>query len=164
MAEVEDNNVLEEVNKLRKSWEIEDHWILRRDFLLVHKNRFSPEKLLSMAQIFVNVETLKCGYSDAIMEQIKDLTDDIPSLEEFRKRKADLEAGKQFLPPPKKRRSDNSYNSNYNNRGGYGRGGNNYGGGGYNRGGYNQGGYNQGYNNRGGRGQGWSNSSRGRPY
>lgn len=158
--EEDTDNVLEEVNKLRKSWEIEDHWILRRDFLLIHKNRFSPEKLLCMAQIFVNIETLKCGYSEEIMEQIKDLTDDIPSLEEFKKKKADLEAGKQFLPPPKKKRSDTGYGgNNYNNRGGYGRGGNNNYGGGYNRGGYNQG-----FNNRGGRGQRWGNSSRGRPY
>lgn len=146
----------DDIDKLRKPWEIEDHWILRRDFLLIHKKRFSRERLLCMAQIFVNVETLGAGYGAEIMEELKELTDEIPSLEEFRKKKTDLEAGKQFMPPPKKIRTDfnnrnnNNYGSGYNNRGGY-----NYGGG-YN----NRGGYNQGYS----RGGGWSSSGRGRQY
>ena len=160
--------VPEDISKLRKSWEIEDHWILRRDFLLTHKNRLSPERLLCMAQIFVNVETLGTGYGPEIMEELKELTDDIPSLEEFRKKKADLEAGKQFMPPPKKIRTDfnnrnNNYGGGYNNNrnnnnygSGYNNRSNNYGGG-YN----NRGGYNQGYNRGGG---GWSNSGRGRQY
>ena len=47
-----------DVEKLRKSWEIEDHWVLRRDFILTHKNKFSFDRLLCLAQTFVNIEIL----------------------------------------------------------------------------------------------------------
>ena len=47
-----------DVELLRKSWEIEDHWILRRDFILTHKNKFTFDRLLCLAQTFVNIEVL----------------------------------------------------------------------------------------------------------
>ena len=62
--EVEYNSELteEDVDRMRKSWEIEDHWRLRRDFILTHKNKFTLDRLLCLAQTFVNVEVLGNEY------------------------------------------------------------------------------------------------------
>ncbi len=110
----EDTNEFD-VNKYRKSWEIEDHWILRRDFILCHLNKFSFDRLLCLAQTFVNIETLQnelilhiflfiylllnynffsnfIRYDPKLMEQISQLAKDVKSYQEFcRKRKKPLE-------------------------------------------------------------------------
>ena len=46
------------VEKYRKLWEIEDHWILRKEFILAHKDKYDLDRLLCLAQMFVNIETM----------------------------------------------------------------------------------------------------------
>jgi len=35
-----------------------------------HKDRFSEERLICLAQVFVNVQLLRCKYPDELMRQI----------------------------------------------------------------------------------------------
>ena len=103
MLDMEDD---ENVEKLRKTWEIEDHWILRRDFLLTHKKKFPPERLLCLAQLFVNIETLGTQYDEKLMEEVKELAYEVPSLRTFRERQQELMKGERFKPPPKVKKTE----------------------------------------------------------
>lgn len=96
------------VELLRKSWEIEDHWVLRRDFMLAHKDKFPPERLLCLAQIFVNIETLGVGYDEEIMIENKNLGEEVASLAEFRRKKLQLQSEERFKAPA--RAAKNSHN------------------------------------------------------
>lgn len=118
------------VDNLRKSWEIEDHWKLRRDFILTHMNKYPRSRLLCLAQLFVNVETLGNTYAAELMQEIRRLGEDVQALDEFKQRKAEIEAGEQFKPPPKAKQANeaNEYRVNpnfqqqlYGNRSGYNR-------------------------------------------
>ena len=97
--------VCEDIEKLRKPWEIEDHWILRRDFMIANKEFYSYERLQCLAQTFVNVEILGATYDDAIMEEIKIASNRVESLPEFRSKKKELSQEERFKPPPKKAKS-----------------------------------------------------------
>lgn len=49
-----------DVEQYKQEHECEEHWELRRKFLLAHKNRFSEDELVCLAQVFTNVEFLGC--------------------------------------------------------------------------------------------------------
>lgn len=163
---MEDSNHNEDfdVEACRKSWEIEDHWQLRRDFLVAHMGKYPKDRLLCLAQMFVNVETMGNTYEASLMKEIAELAETVEGLTTFRIRKKELDEGNKFKPTPKPKNNNNSYQQN---QGGYNkwqgnnqhhqnnqrsnwqsRGGesNNYRGGGNGGGGYQRGGG----NNRGG--------------
>ena len=96
----------EEIEKLRKPWEIEDHWVLRRDFMLANEDMYSKDRLQCLAQAFVNVEILGTTYDEATMEEIKVASNRVQSLPEFRRKKEELSREERFKPPPKKPRQE----------------------------------------------------------
>lgn len=49
-----------ELEKYRTKFESEEHWNLKREFMEAHKDRFSEERLICLAQVFVNVQLLRC--------------------------------------------------------------------------------------------------------
>lgn len=49
-----------DVEKHKVEHEPDEHWELRRKFLLAHKNKFTEDVLVCLAQVFVNVEVLGC--------------------------------------------------------------------------------------------------------
>lgn len=49
-----------DVNKYRTSFEADDHWELRKAFMLAHKDRFNEDEIVCLAQVFTNVEFLGC--------------------------------------------------------------------------------------------------------
>lgn len=49
-----------DVEKYRTPYEPDDHWELRKAFMLAHKDRFSEDQLVCLAQVFTNVEFLGC--------------------------------------------------------------------------------------------------------
>ncbi|CAG2165438.1 unnamed protein product [Oppiella nova] len=67
----------EEVEGWRKSWEITDHWVLRRDFILTHKAKYPLDRLLCLAQTFVNINVLGNEYDPQIMKLIARLAEDV---------------------------------------------------------------------------------------
>lgn len=51
-----------DVEQHKVEYESDEHWELRRNFLLSHKDKFSEDALVCLAQVFVNVELLGCRY------------------------------------------------------------------------------------------------------
>jgi len=49
-----------DIEKYRVGYESEEHWELRKQFLLKHKNKYPEDKLVCLAQVFYNVEFLGC--------------------------------------------------------------------------------------------------------
>ncbi|KAI1303058.1 hypothetical protein HDE_02359 [Halotydeus destructor] len=125
MSENEDVGIEAEedfdVEAQRKSWEIEDHWELRRDFLKAHKDKFPKNRLLCLAQMFVNVEILGTSYAASLMEEVSELSTDVECLEEFRRKKKELAGDSKFKPAPKVQSHRGGGNS-WNNRQGGGQG------------------------------------------
>lgn len=51
-----------DVEQYKVEYESDEHWELRRKFLLAHKDKFSEDALVCLAQVFVNIELLGCRY------------------------------------------------------------------------------------------------------
>lgn len=51
-----------DVEQFKAEHESDEHWELRRKFLLTHKDKFPEDELLCLAQVFTNVEILGCRY------------------------------------------------------------------------------------------------------
>lgn len=49
-----------DVDKYKLNHESEEHWNLKKKFLVAHKNKFSEDRLLCLAQVFINVQFLEC--------------------------------------------------------------------------------------------------------
>lgn len=49
-----------DVDSYRTDHESNDHWELRKKFMLAHKDKFSEEELVCLAQVFTNIEFLGC--------------------------------------------------------------------------------------------------------
>ena len=48
------------VENHKQEHECDEHWELRRRFLLAHKDKFPEDELVCLAQVFTNVELLGC--------------------------------------------------------------------------------------------------------
>ncbi|XP_076670632.1 NF-kappa-B-repressing factor [Andrena cerasifolii] len=57
--------------------ECDEHWELRRKFLLAHKDKFPEDELVCLAQVFTNVEILGCRYPKETMQLIAELAQGI---------------------------------------------------------------------------------------
>lgn len=53
-------DTLWDVDKYKSDHESDEHWQVRRAFLVEHKNKYPEDRLVSLAQIFFNVEFLGC--------------------------------------------------------------------------------------------------------
>lgn len=49
-----------DVERHKTEHECDEHWELRRKFLLAHKDKFPEDELICLAQVFTNVELLGC--------------------------------------------------------------------------------------------------------
>lgn len=49
-----------EVELHKTEHECDEHWELRRKFLVAHKDKFPEDELICLAQVFSNVELLGC--------------------------------------------------------------------------------------------------------
>lgn len=75
-----------DVDDYRTEYESEEHWELRRDFMLEHKHRFDEERLVCLAQTFINMEFMGCKYPKETMLLVADMSKDIAK--EFRQQRA----------------------------------------------------------------------------
>lgn len=66
-----------DVEQHKVEYESDEHWELRRNFMLAHKDKFSEDALVCLAQVFVNVELLGCRYPQETMDLIKELSQDV---------------------------------------------------------------------------------------
>ncbi|CAN8003146.1 unnamed protein product [Ixodes hexagonus] len=69
-----------DIEEYRQPWESNEHWELRKEFLLAHAGKFDENRLLCLAQAFANVELLGCAYPKDVMIQISELAKDVTSL------------------------------------------------------------------------------------
>lgn len=49
-----------DIEECRTKYESAEHWNLKKDFLLAHKDKFEKERLICLAQVFVNVQLMRC--------------------------------------------------------------------------------------------------------
>lgn len=67
----------EDIDKLRDPSELPHHWELRRKFISLHNGQYTPDRLVCLSHVFVNVECLGLTYPDAVMQTIKRLGSNI---------------------------------------------------------------------------------------
>ncbi|XP_018307558.1 NF-kappa-B-repressing factor isoform X1 [Mycetomoellerius zeteki] len=66
-----------DVEQHKVEYESDEHWELRRKFLMTHKHKFPEDMLVCLAQVFVNVELLGCRYPQETMNLVKELSQDV---------------------------------------------------------------------------------------
>lgn len=66
-----------DVEKYRREYESEEHWMLRKRFMEKHKNTYSEDKLVCLAQVFTNMELMGCKYPTETMILVEELAHDI---------------------------------------------------------------------------------------
>lgn len=49
-----------DVDQYRMEHESEEHWELRRNFMLAHKDKLPEDEIVCMAQVFTNIEFMGC--------------------------------------------------------------------------------------------------------
>lgn len=49
-----------DVEKYKTEHETDEHWEFKKTFLSTHKNKYPEHRLVSLAQVFFNVEFLGC--------------------------------------------------------------------------------------------------------
>lgn len=71
--------------QFRKAYESQDHWRLRKSFLIKFWDDFDDEQiLLRNAQLFINIEMLECKYSDQTMSEIREMSNQVPEIRAYR--------------------------------------------------------------------------------
>ena len=64
----------------RKPFELDDYWLLKKEFLEKYHEEFELDRLLALGQIFINIEVLGNTYDESIMALIRRLTEGWESL------------------------------------------------------------------------------------
>ncbi|XP_048480191.1 uncharacterized protein LOC105380377 isoform X1 [Plutella xylostella] len=59
-----------DIDSLRTEHESDEQWAVRRSFMEEHKDKFSEAELVTLAQLFTNIEFLGCRYMMGIMEDM----------------------------------------------------------------------------------------------
>ena len=72
------------VDQFKTEHECDEHWELRRKFLLAHGDKFPQNELICLAQTFTNVEFLGCKYPKETMRMINELAKDV--VQDYRER------------------------------------------------------------------------------
>ncbi|KAK9869661.1 hypothetical protein WA026_003409 [Henosepilachna vigintioctopunctata] len=66
-----------DVDDYRDDTEPEQHWLLRKEFMTVHKGKFSEDYLVALARAFANIEFMGCIYPAPLMIRISELSKDV---------------------------------------------------------------------------------------
>lgn len=74
-----------DVEKFRTEHECDEHWELRKKFLMTYKDKYPEDELICLAQVFINVEMLGCTYPKETMKIIGELSEQVVS--DYREKK-----------------------------------------------------------------------------
>ncbi|KOB77159.1 CDKN2A-interacting protein [Operophtera brumata] len=66
-----------DVDSLRTEHESEEQWEVRRNFMLEHCGDFEEQELVTLAQLFTNIEFLGCRYPPETMKRISKLSEKV---------------------------------------------------------------------------------------
>ncbi|XP_026486526.1 partner of xrn-2 protein 1-like [Vanessa tameamea] len=77
-----------DIDALRTEHESDEQWEVRRSFMQEHKEDFDEEELITLAQLFTNIEFLGCRYPAQTMKRIAKLAEKVSAkYKESRKNK-----------------------------------------------------------------------------
>lgn len=62
-----------DVDAYKNDYESEEHWELRRSFMMAHKSNFTESELICLTQVFINYLLMGCKYSPEVMTQVNEL-------------------------------------------------------------------------------------------
>ncbi|CAG4964021.1 unnamed protein product [Colias eurytheme] len=71
------HNIDWDVEKYREEHESEEHWQLRKAFIERWKENYSEERLICLAQVFVNIEFMGCRYPIETMQEVAALSKEV---------------------------------------------------------------------------------------
>ncbi|CAG0881327.1 unnamed protein product [Darwinula stevensoni] len=74
-----------DIEKYKSVYEPDDHWELRKAFMEMHKDKFPEDRLVCLANCFVNMEILGCSYPEETMALVGELSRGL--IEDFREKK-----------------------------------------------------------------------------
>jgi len=84
-----------EFDHYRHTHESNTEWKLRRQFIAAHHEELERNRLLCLANCFINVECYSCTYPEPVMLELKRLTMELGSvLDDHRQIQADKRAVK----------------------------------------------------------------------
>ncbi|KAL4711766.1 hypothetical protein ACJJTC_004108 [Scirpophaga incertulas] len=66
-----------DIDSLRSEHESDEQWEVRRMFMEEHKDDFQQEELVTLAQLFTNIEFLGCRYPPQTMKMIAKLSEKV---------------------------------------------------------------------------------------
>lgn len=66
------------VDEQRDEHESDKVWQMRRAFLVANMGLRTPERLICLANCYVNMEVDGCSYPIAVMQEVRELADRIP--------------------------------------------------------------------------------------
>lgn len=66
-----------DIEKYRREYESEEHWMLRKRFMEKHRDTYPEDKLVCLAQVFTNMELMGCKYPTETMVLVEELAHDI---------------------------------------------------------------------------------------
>ncbi|XP_045526210.1 partner of xrn-2 protein 1-like [Pieris brassicae] len=77
-----------DIDSLRSEHESDEQWQVRRSFMLEHKDNFDEDELVTLAQLYTNIEFLGCRYPVETMKRIAKLAEKVSAkYKESRKNK-----------------------------------------------------------------------------
>ncbi|CAD0207113.1 unnamed protein product [Chrysodeixis includens] len=66
-----------DIDTLRSEHESDEQWEVRKNFMEEHKGDFEEGELITLAQLFTNIEFLGCRYPPATMQRIAKLSEKV---------------------------------------------------------------------------------------
>ena len=60
-----------DIDQYRTRFEPQEHWDLKKEFMEAHKSLLEEERLICLAQVYVNVQLLGCRYPLEVMKQVR---------------------------------------------------------------------------------------------
>ena len=69
--------VVFDVESYRRTHESGTEWKLRKQFILLHHDQFEHDRLMCLANCFINVQCYGCRYPDQVMIQLNELTNQL---------------------------------------------------------------------------------------
>jgi len=69
----------EDMSSYRLKHESDKEWQMRRAFLVAHREKFSDSRLCCLASCYINVKCYGCRYPEPLMNQLAELTAELPN-------------------------------------------------------------------------------------
>ncbi|XP_003742334.1 partner of xrn-2 protein 1 [Galendromus occidentalis] len=96
----------QEIETYRQPWESAENWELREEFLLQYQDNYEENRLLCLAQAYVNVLLLGCNYPDDVMRQVSEMAKGLEKGQALRETKEEEKKKRKTENAAKKARTE----------------------------------------------------------